>query len=49
MESALTVRIPEELHREIKLQAIKEGRSIKSIIEEVLNDYLNKNAEIKKI
>lgn len=38
----LTVRIPTELHQELKIQAIKENRSIREIIEELITEYVEK-------
>ena len=38
----LTVRISTELHQELKIQAIKENRSIREIIEELITEYVEK-------
>ncbi|WP_018023048.1 ribbon-helix-helix protein [Corynebacterium doosanense] len=37
-----TLRMNSELHRQLKVQAANEGRSMKEILEELLRGYLDK-------
>ena len=37
---SLTIRIPEKLHRDLKVRAAEEGRSMAEIVETLLRDYL---------
>lgn len=38
----LSVRMPEEVHRAMKVQAAVEGKSMALILEQLIRDYLNK-------
>jgi predicted HicB family RNase H-like nuclease len=43
------LRIPVNLHKKLKVKLAKEGKSLKSILLEMLEEYLNTgNKEIKK-
>lgn len=42
MKKKFTTTIDETLLKEIKIQAIKEGRSVSDIIEDLLRKYLDK-------
>ena len=41
MAQQLLVRIPDNLHRAVKAKAALEGRSIKCVVSELLEGYLN--------
>lgn len=41
----LTLRLPEELHREFKLSAIKEGRTMGDTAIRLIREYLKKESE----
>ena len=41
----LTIKMPRDLHRRTKLQALKEDRTMKDIIVELLRDYLDEQEE----
>lgn len=36
----MTVEIPEDLHKELKIAAVDEGRKIREIITDLVTDYL---------
>lgn len=38
------VDLPEELHRKIKIQAVKEGLKINGLAMKIFNEYLSKNS-----
>lgn len=38
-----TLRMNSDLHHQLKLQAVTEGRSMKEILETLLRDYLDSN------
>lgn len=40
----LTIRIPPELHRAIRIRAAEEGRSCAAIVEGLVRQYLGKTA-----
>ena len=42
MKKKFTTTIDEDLLKAIKIQAIKEGRSVSDIIEDLLRQYLDK-------
>jgi len=42
---ALTVRVPAEVHRALKVRAAEEGRSVAVIVEGLVRDYLVNGAE----
>ena len=41
---SLTIRIPEKLHRALKVKAAQEGRSMVDIVEAVLKQYLREKS-----
>lgn len=49
MKVKFTTNINEELLKEVKMAAIKEGRNVNDIIEEQLEKYLEEGNDMKKI
>lgn len=41
MEQILNVYIDAELHKQLKQKSIKEGKSMKEIVNELIKDYLS--------
>ncbi len=44
-----TIELPDDLIRRIKMQAASEGRSMKDLLTEVLNDLFRQNKKMKKM
>ncbi len=40
----LTLRLPEELHKEFKLNTVKEGRTMGEVALELIREYLKKES-----
>lgn len=41
MEERKTVQIPEDLHREVKSEAAKQGKSVKEVVVALLEKWLS--------
>ena len=39
-EKVLTAQVPEELHKEVRIRAIQEGRPLTRLVEQAIRDYL---------
>lgn len=39
-ETRLTVRIPEELHKKLKIKSARTSKTIKDIVTELIEEYL---------
>ena len=48
MAKQLLVRIPDNLHREVKSKAALEGRSIKEVVSELLEKYVEEKDNYKE-
>ena len=44
----INIELPEELHKKLKVICAMEGRTIKAIVEEVLDKEVNSGAKAKK-
>ncbi len=44
-DSQINVRIPEELHREVKIEAARKGKSLSEIITDLLTNWLKENEQ----
>ena len=42
----INIEIPDELHKKIKLNAVKEDTSIKEYIIQILQEYISKKKEV---
>ena len=44
----LSVRVPPAIHRQAKIQAAKTGRNLQEILEELIKDWLAKEAKAEQ-
>ena len=47
-KSILVPDCPEELHRQVKIQAVVEGIPLKELVKKALRDYLKRQQKVRK-